>query len=232
MSKELTIPNQLSERWNKLMELKQFDERIASLSLQYDDSYSAKPAPQSMELVADSRDKLVTLYHISLYRGKGFTKALVSDCITQILEKYLHVKRTMDSEMATATAELIAQRFSLMTPADIKLFVTKGVMNEYGPILDRVDANVILSWAGQYWEQMKNMIRLRQKNAEKDDPKVPVPAVIADLSEKLRVKESQKQVNKVTTEKHESMNEWYEKRGIDIEQRSAECASLGTIKTG
>lgn len=226
------MSQELQQITEQKRELSPYGEAILrKIEKTYGSDYPAKPAPRSIELLADNRDKIPTLYQIQQVKGQTFINALIAKCMSVIVSRYVHVIRGMDSTMIGATAELISQRYPLMNPADVKFFLTKGVLSEYGPILDRVDGTLILSWAGQYWEQMKNLIRLRQKNAEKDDPKVPVPAVIADLSEKLRVKESQKQVNKVTTEKHESVNEWYEKRGIDIEQRNAECASLGTIKT-
>lgn len=193
-------------------------ERIRRLCVQYNSDYPSKPAPVSLELIADNRHKLLTLDDIAIIKGSGFLVTLVTDCITHILEKFVYVKRAMDENMVVAVAEMVCRKYPAMTPADVKLFMTKGVMGEYGQILDRVDGALILSWASQYWEQMKHLIKLRQRNAEKDDPRTPVPEAIEKLSEQLRIKETSKRTLLVVQVQRPTLAEEYAARAIDLDK--------------
>lgn len=200
-------------------------DRIKKLTMQYDETYPAKPAPKSLEAIADNRDKIPTLYDIDKHRGMvtikvdeltievRFVVSLVTKCITEILKNYVNVIRPMTATMAGSTAELICHRFGQMTPADVKLFMTKGVMGEYGQILDRVDGALILSWASQYWDQMKHLIKLRQKQPETTDAVKPSAEYLA-MSEQLR--------NKITVrdneEKVKSIRELFEERGYVLDE--------------
>lgn len=210
MSQELQTQNTALAKAN---------ERIIKLCNQYDSAYTTKPGPTSLEAIADNRHRLATLDDIAVHRGSGVLLTLVVDCVTHILEQHVHVKRAMDETMIAACAELICRRHPVMTPADIKLFMTKGVCGEYGPILDRVDSALIMSWASQYWEQMKALIRSRRKDSEWYDPKVPVPKEIEELSEKLRIKETTKRTQAVlAAEKRKTMAEEYAERGWDLDE--------------
>lgn len=224
MTQELTkpmtaiAPAGLVDRWEKVRSLQMFNERDALASLQYDDKYPSKPAPVSLEEVADNRHRVLSLRQIEMYRGQVIV-SLVIECITSVIEKYVHVKRLMDETMVAETARLICREYPQMSPSDVKLFMTKGVMNQYGEIFDRVDGNIVLGWAGQYWEQMKHLIRLRQKNTEKDDPKIPVPECIAELSEKLRANVVKKDTSAVMDrQRMRTLQEEYEARGMDLSQ--------------
>lgn len=187
----------------------------------YGKDYPAKPASASMEQLADTREVIPTLFEIRQIKDQTFCNALVTNIIVSILSKHVNVIRGMDADMVGACAQLIIERYPLMNPADIKYFMTKGVIGEYGKILDRVDSAMVLSWCAQYWEQMKHLIRLRKENTEKHDPKVPVPDEIVQLSEKLRIQQVNKAKN-VLPESRLSLQEEYARRGIDINQRIEE----------
>jgi len=210
MSTEVQNTNQeLSPRGNAV---------LRKIENAYTSDYPGRPAPQSIEQLADHRDAIPMLYEIIQLKDQTFANTLITTCITAIVSKHVHVIRGMDGAMAASTAELITQRYPMMNPADVKFFVTKGVMGEYGKILDRVDGALVLQWAHDYWDQMKHLIKMRQRNEEAYDPKVPVPPEIEKLSEKLRVGVTQKNAKAVIPENKKTLAEEYAARGLKWEE--------------
>lgn len=70
--------------------------------------------------------------------------------------------------------------------ADFRLMVIKAIKGEFGPIYDRIDANVVFGWINEYWGQRNQKIAF-ENDKERSQHNGPIhPEVAGKLSEMLK----------------------------------------------
>jgi hypothetical protein len=205
MSQEVIKTDTGVARWDELRAVGKFDDRTARMSMQYGTAYVDKPAPTSMEMIANNQHRLLTLSQISQYQGVEFSRVLTMKCINKCLGAYVNVIRGMDRDMLKETADLIVRhhKYQRLTPADIKLCIVQGVCGEFGPILDRVDGALLLSWVSEYYNRKKHLMRSVGGQEEEPAP-VPCPENIAqELNKKWTavLKKDDEQMRKAVRER-------------------------------
>lgn len=86
---------------------------------------------------------------ISSENGEYVVKALLNIMIADMV-LFLQVGKNMDDDQIMQTVDLILEDYKSYKPEDFKLCFNRGKKGHYGPLYDRFDGQVIMSWLALY----------------------------------------------------------------------------------
>lgn len=161
---------------------------LKALCAHYEGDYAKKVKPKSIRSILENEDKILRLYEIVEGRGKVFTRALVSSLILSEVE-LLNIKRDIqDADRLGKLADRIIDRFSGLTPPDIKLALMMGIEGHFGSILDRLDAGIVLDWMRQYFKLKKEHAQAFVAQPKEDGIPIPCPPEISRKIDEMHAK--------------------------------------------
>jgi len=92
---------------------------------------------------------------------KDLCRKLVIKSVAE-LSKMVAVGKSMNDIQTIFAADLIIEKFGQLTVEDLYLCFKNGIASEYGPMFDRLDANVICDWLKKYFEDRNTFAEMEQ----------------------------------------------------------------------
>lgn len=96
--------------------------------------------------------KLPSLGSINRKFGFDFTQAYIEGWIVNLRE-FINVGKKMTNTQNQETAMLIVENYPSLTIADINLIFKRAKLGHFGPMYDRLDGQLILSWIETYFNE-------------------------------------------------------------------------------
>lgn len=136
---------------------KRFDLNIANKALHYVFDEDAE-TPKSIKEILD-QDR-ISFGALKAYRGIQYVLSIMVILIDNVATA-VNLKRNINEHSAKMAATLILSDFDHLSVEDVTLAFNNGLKSKYGPLMDRLDAQILYDWVHKYAKERAEISEAR-----------------------------------------------------------------------